>query len=308
MENSKCTQFDKEASQDRASDGEDSSEGGLRAVRKACTGPRGAQHCRLSLCGSAHQFYRFSSHTSCHCYPRITSLIAPETSNFIYLSFASDIDNRFRHNPPPPVAPPAPPAPQLEPEPEPEPAPVAAAAHAGQGICAVVQYSYDAQEDNEMDLIVGEPIELIEGDGGPVSVHTARSRAFSRRTMSRSSRWRRRHLLRLLRRRLPLRRRRLLLLRHPRWSLMQAAKLYARKYSPASRVAGQFPTSSPKRRPMPRDGRGLTDDKRQWRRAPKSRNTSRKSNSSGLKLLVLLLSAPRPKKCTTEMYLQFAYP
>ncbi|KAI1787010.1 hypothetical protein LXA43DRAFT_1085152 [Ganoderma leucocontextum] len=66
--------------------------------------------------------------------------------------------------PPPavPVAPPAPPAPQPEPEPEPEPAPVAAAAHAGQGICAVIQYSYDAQEDNEMDLIEGELIEQIE--------------------------------------------------------------------------------------------------------------------------------------------------
>ncbi|KAI1787017.1 SH3 domain-containing protein [Ganoderma leucocontextum] len=39
---------------------------------------------------------------------------------------------------------------------------LAAAAHGGQGICAVVQYSYDAQEDNEMDLIEGELIEQIE--------------------------------------------------------------------------------------------------------------------------------------------------
>ncbi|KAI0348788.1 hypothetical protein OH77DRAFT_1371773, partial [Trametes cingulata] len=74
--------------------------------------------------------------------------------------------------PPPPPPPPAPAAPVVaaavpEPDPEPEaesePAHAPSAAHGqGKGLCAIVQFSYEAQEDNEMDLVEGELIEEIE--------------------------------------------------------------------------------------------------------------------------------------------------
>ena len=48
-----------------------------------------------------------------------------------------------------------------EPEPEPEPIHAAAPVH-GKGLCAIVQFEYEAQEDNDMALVEGELIEQIE--------------------------------------------------------------------------------------------------------------------------------------------------
>lgn len=42
------------------------------------------------------------------------------------------------------------------------PAPAAPVAHQGKGVCAVVLYDYEADEENEMSLTEGETIEQIE--------------------------------------------------------------------------------------------------------------------------------------------------
>ncbi|KAI0940986.1 hypothetical protein AcV7_003214 [Taiwanofungus camphoratus] len=73
--------------------------------------------------------------------------------------------------PPPPPPPPPPPMPgmamhatepEAELETEAEPVLAPQAHQHGQGLCAIVQFDYDAQEDNEMGLVEGELIEQIE--------------------------------------------------------------------------------------------------------------------------------------------------